>query len=880
MERDGVRFRGGKRSNFSSYPDEPAYSHKQRSGPVSNVFGFAAVSLFIFMLRLADIINTTLPDQVAIKEELYEPDRFIGERAESHLKRLTEIGTKVVGSYENEVLAVDLLKREITFIIQQSEPAHSIEMDIQRPTGSYYLLLKPYGFRNYYANIQNIVVKIGPHHNKSAHSVLVNCHYDTVPESPGASDNGLNCAVMLEVLRKLSYSKKPLPNNVIFLFNGAEENPLQASHGFITQHKWSKEVRVVVNLDSAGAGGKEVLFQTSSQFPWLVKAYAKSVPHPSGGVHGEELFQSGVIPSDTDFRVFRDFGPTPGLDLAHSDNGYIYHTKLDKMDYISPGVYQHTGDNILALVKELISSPELSQMDKGEKSQTKVIYFDVFGLFMVVYTETYAVILNVLSVIFSIYTVYKTFSLISDNPSKSLFITTGMQLFGWLITGAMLILVSKTLDAFNASMSWYAHPWYVIPIYAFPLVFTSAFLPILSKFFDNSGENLSQKAIRYICSSQLLWSIVLLIGTLSGIRTSFIVMLFVLFPTVGSAFAVHSRTNFTAKKFFIAHFLSSLFPIMWLLCQAVRTFGVLIPMTARMGPQANPELVIAILTILFGILSTSYVIPLALLLKKPRNLLATLCGVHFLTMVLIIGTPLGFPYDGDLSDPALQRFYVFHGERTFHDQKGEVRRSDSGFFVQGLDRNNLNYVSELVPELKSANRASSDCEKEIYCGVPIFTSRFINPAPHSFWVPSIPPLIHHPTTLEVVSQKQITVRSRRLHILVTGPDHITITMSLREGVKLLKWSFDEFEPLEAAPWQGRQTYMVYFSHGVVGATLEFDLDLEVSKEFPEALLDVAVVGHYMHDQAYRTDEFQNFLAKFPDWAHVTPWTVTYKSWVI
>lgn len=43
----------------------------------------------------------------------------------------------------------------------------------------------------------------------------------------GASDNGLNCVVMLEILRVLSHNKTPLKNNVIFLFNGAEENPLQ-----------------------------------------------------------------------------------------------------------------------------------------------------------------------------------------------------------------------------------------------------------------------------------------------------------------------------------------------------------------------------------------------------------------------------------------------------------------------------------------------------------------------------------------------------------------------------------------------------------------------------------------------------------------------------
>lgn len=54
----------------------------------------------------------------------------------------------------------------------------------------------------------------------------------------GASDDGAGCAVLLEVLRALAAARRPLRHDAVFLFNGAEENILQASHAFITQHKY------------------------------------------------------------------------------------------------------------------------------------------------------------------------------------------------------------------------------------------------------------------------------------------------------------------------------------------------------------------------------------------------------------------------------------------------------------------------------------------------------------------------------------------------------------------------------------------------------------------------------------------------------------------
>lgn len=285
-----------------------------------------------------------------------------------------------------------------------------LDFEVQRPTGAFFWGLDG-GQTSCYSKIANVIAKLEPSSSSrlTNHSVLVNCHFDTKPGSPGATDDMISCATMLEIIRVLAAEKPTvLKNPIVFLFNGAEELGLQGAHGFVKGyesslgnpenaelgHKWAKNLKTFVNLEGAGGGGREILFQTGPGNSWTLEAYAKNAPYPYGTVIAEEAFQIGLIPSDTDFRVFRDYSGLAGLDMAFIKNGWVYHTKWDKDSEIPAGSLQHMGANTLEILRHFSGKLDFSEVDTNSKG--KVVYFDVLGIFMIFYPRWAGILIDVL----------------------------------------------------------------------------------------------------------------------------------------------------------------------------------------------------------------------------------------------------------------------------------------------------------------------------------------------------------------------------------------------------------------------------------------------------------------------------------------------------
>jgi len=784
---------------------------------------------------------------------------------------------------------VEVLSSQIEAIKKQANLAHTFHIDVHKSSGSFTLAFLS-EFTSAYDNMNNIIVKLGPQ-NGAADSLLVNCHYDTVVDSPGAGDDFVSCAVMLEVLQVLSQSNVPLKHNVIFLFNGAEENILQASHGFITQHAWARDIRAFVNLDSAGAGGRELLFQAGPDNPWMLYTYAESVPYPFASVVGQEIFQSGIIPSDTDYRIFRDYGNISGMDIAYISNGYVYHTPFDTPERIQRGSIQRAGENMLALVKSLANSPYLA--DPGEFRHGSAVFLDILGFGMIMYPARLGYLLNFLTavvvltkIILKIRRVHVT-GTASRTYTRMLLKAMCVHVLSWLV-GMLQVTAVALLVTYLCPMSWFTNRIVIFGLFAIPAATSMLFLQLISRQFIYKGfSDISIEVIVYE-AQHVLMACFLLILTVAKINSAVWILMWVLGPLItrdliGKIANVNFQSNPVVASFL--HLVGVSLASMLTLYSFYGVFEMFIPIMGRVGTETLPDVFIAVLVGMLTVLLLGFHVSLIHISQHRAMLLKVLVAVFTITLLAVATTSLGFPFRANPEEPTRQRQIIHHLQRTMYDQHGKITQHDSGLWLIPFDVHQLDLVKNNGAGFLS-DAAAVICDDTLpYCGWPYYFP-LLTMMSKTWYLPAPP--------LEGLQHAHVKLVSRAMHIEdstkerltfnLTGPSHVNVYVTAAANVDILDWSVGDHlpQPSLMPPGIHQKCYFLYYAYGTQPANpFQFwvDVELPAGHIASSPVLNLALGAHYINEDTQHTAPLKDYLSKMPDWTVPIGWTAEYQAFV-
>ncbi|XP_014672177.1 PREDICTED: endoplasmic reticulum metallopeptidase 1-like [Priapulus caudatus] len=820
--RENVRFRG------SEYPEQNgAYNacyqmpdNKKYSRPQPKLYSdrIWLILLLFYVVVLAVIFKAdrTLPQPKTILEA--RPGEFSEERARAHLLALTDLGDRLVGSDANERLAVDYLVRRLNEVKASAGSAHVVEVDVQKPTGSFTLHFLG-GFTSYYARVTNVLVKISPRHG-SQHSLLVNCHYDSVVNSPGSEES-----MWIHLVHEADEAL------------GSKRQLSLASHGFITQHPWAKDVRAFVNLEAAGAGGRELVFQTGPEHPWLISTYARSAVYPYGNVFGQEIFQTGAIPSDTDFRIYRDFGNIPGIDIAYISNGYVYHTKWDHPDFIPPGCVQRAGENLLATVRNLASSPYLAH--PGEYRHGNMIFFDVLGVYMVLYPQRVGMVINMLFLLaVALGIARKMVDKSTEGYHGAAFLGNLLAavvviVLSWAAAVGVNVLLALLLTAAGHGMSWYSHSYMIGGLYEAPALCAAIAVHALARnlYFKHETDAWKLEAI-HVDATMVLWSLILSVLTYHGVCSSYIPLAWVMFPLIMRDRVIAFLPMAFREKgqgFFYLYLASLTFPFLITCYLLVGVYQMFVPVMGRVGTEVIPDVVIAMVAAFSLIIKTNF-LSLVFVTRSLKRVMCALLLFSMFTYMLSVFTPLGFPYSGNPLKPTVQRSVIHHIERRFHDMSGRVYEQDCGIWHISFDHLALTPLAPHYTDLENSKLV--DCDLHMYCGMPYYLPMAGMMRDTHYLATDVGPHVSIHVNPRLVSRTSLPGNIQRLAFEVKGPDHMIVTMSPQMEVTLVTWSLGDGipEPVDMK-WGEREVFFVFYSHGEDPGSWYFTIDLKVAEGF-------------------------------------------------
>ncbi|WP_378732131.1 M20/M25/M40 family metallo-hydrolase [Nocardia brasiliensis] len=222
--------------------------------------------------------------------------------------------------------------------------------------------------------VANIIARL-PGTNSTG-TVFLTAHYDSVASGPGANDDGVGVAAVLEDVRALRAGGTTLRNDVVVLLTDAEETGLLGAEAFVAAGKDGRDTGVVINHEARGAGGPPLLWRTTRPDGALIRAVANAAPHPNTDSLSTTL-AGAQTSSNTDFASFEP-GGLRVLDWAYAGRSAYYHNRLDDPAHVDLATVQQMGDNSLAMVREL-GDTDLTVSEDADRA-----YFQLpFGVLVV-----------------------------------------------------------------------------------------------------------------------------------------------------------------------------------------------------------------------------------------------------------------------------------------------------------------------------------------------------------------------------------------------------------------------------------------------------------------------------------------------------------------
>ncbi|KAJ3908844.1 hypothetical protein F5879DRAFT_935898 [Lentinula edodes] len=609
--------------------------------------------------------HTYLPEPL---HEQYDPVTNSPQISESRILEVSrilseDIGFRTPGTREH-ALGEDWLWDQVTKIkndcddmVKRSSRRH-LECEIWHQKGSGSHRFDMMGARLYktYVNLGNIIVRLsnGTEASKE-HSVLVNAHLDSTLPTPGAADDAICVGIMLEAIRVLIESKDWEPRHaVIFLFNNAEESLQDGSHLFSTQHEVAHTVRAVINLEAAGTTGRDLLFQATSKE--MIEAYSH-VPRPFGTVVANDVFSSGIILSDTDFRQFQQYLGVTGLDMAIVGNSYLYHMRKDVVENIQPGVAQNFAENTLALLLHLssppINSPSISSLTGGF-TKPSTVYFALFGKFWM-YSFSTARIIYAILLVDAIILVTAT----ARSPSRLGSLTTlGKPILAVLFafvgsllgTNAIALVMRFIL---GKPLSWFRSEYSAMVLYG-PAAILGA---LISQYPFTAVTELQAYHATLLIQSFLAVLIQLL-----GIGSAALFFLNATSIWVGLAVtALLGLVSVRTKRVsLVTYAISSFIPLFIGTSSAYLTLEVFVPLTGRMGADAPADNLIATIVSIVGALGCPLFVPFV---WRFQNSNTKVLSRMILAMVLVTAIPIAvFSVREPFDSMHQKRVYVMRTE--------------------------------------------------------------------------------------------------------------------------------------------------------------------------------------------------------------------------